>query len=63
MKTGQEETSDSIKGRSQGRVSLSALLNVLDGVGSQEGRILIMTKNHAERLEAALIRPGLVELR
>ncbi|KAF4628400.1 hypothetical protein G7Y89_g9752 [Cudoniella acicularis] len=40
------------------KVSLSALLNVIDGVGSQEGRILIMTTNHITRLDEALIRPG-----
>jgi chaperone BCS1 len=62
-KTGQDETSSSTKGKSQGRVSLSALLNVLDGVGSQEGRVLIMTTNHAERLDAALIRPGRVDMK
>ena len=39
-------------------VSLSTLLNVLDGVGSPEGRVLIMTTNHIERLDEALIRPG-----
>ena len=50
-------------GKSQGKVSLSALLNVLDGVGSQEGRVLIMTTNHAERLDAALIRPGRVDMK
>jgi chaperone BCS1 len=44
-------------------VSLSALLNVLDGVGSQEGRVLIMTTNHAERLDAALIRLGRVDMK
>ena len=44
-------------------MSLSALLNVLDGVGSQEGRVLIMTTNHAERLDAALIRPGRVDMK
>jgi len=38
--------------------SLSTLLNVLDGVGSPEGRVLIMTTNHVERLDGALIRPG-----
>jgi len=38
-----------------GKVSLSALLNVIDGVGSQEGRILIMTTNHITRLDEALI--------
>jgi chaperone BCS1 len=42
---------------------LSALLNVIDGVASQEGRILIMTTNHAERLDDALIRPSRVDMR
>lgn len=39
-------------------VTLSGLLNVLDGVSSQEGRILIMTTNYIEHLDEALIRPG-----
>jgi chaperone BCS1 len=39
-------------------VSLSALLNVIDGVASQEGRVLIMTTNYIECLDEALIRPG-----
>jgi len=63
VKTGQDETSSSTKAKSQGRVSLSALLNVLDGIGSQEGRVVIMTTNHAERLDAALIRPGRVDMK
>jgi chaperone BCS1 len=33
-------------------------LNVIDGVASQEGRILIMTTNYIARLDEALIRPG-----
>lgn len=45
-----------------GRLSLSALLNVIDGVASQEGRILIMTTNHIEKLDEALIRPGRVDM-
>jgi chaperone BCS1 len=45
------------------RISLSALLNVIDGVASQEGRILIMTTNHAEWLDDALIRPGRVDMK
>ncbi|GIK04416.1 hypothetical protein Aspvir_008499 [Aspergillus viridinutans] len=44
-----------------GGISLSALLNVLDGVGAHEGRILIMTTNHLEKLDAALTRPGRVD--
>jgi len=44
-----------------GKVSLSSLLNIIDGVGSQEGRILIMTTNHITRLDEALTRPGRVD--
>lgn len=43
--------------------TLSGLLNVLDGVGSQEGRIVIMTTNKPERLDSALVRPGRVDLK
>ncbi|KUJ19221.1 uncharacterized protein LY89DRAFT_683146 [Mollisia scopiformis] len=45
-----------------GRISLSALLNILDGVASQEGRVLIMTTNHIDKLDEALIRPGRVDM-
>jgi mitochondrial chaperone BCS1 len=38
-----------------GKVFLSAILNAIDGVVSQEGRILIMTTNHITRLDEALI--------
>lgn len=44
-------------------VSLSGLLNTLDGVASQEGRILIMTTNRKEVLDGALIRPGRIDLK
>jgi chaperone BCS1 len=47
---------------SRAEISLSGLLNVIDGVASQEGRILIMTTNHLENLDPALIRPGRVDL-
>ncbi|RLM01971.1 hypothetical protein CFD26_108933 [Aspergillus turcosus] len=43
-------------------VSLSGLLNVIDGVAASEGRILIMTTNHAEKLDPALLRPGRVDM-
>lgn len=45
------------EGRGQ-QVSFSGLLNALDGVRSQEGRILFMTTNHKEKLDPALLRPG-----
>lgn len=43
-------------------VSFSGLLNAIDGVAAQEGRALIMTTNHKERLDPALIRPGRADL-
>ena len=43
-------------------ISLSALLNIVDGVASAEGRLLVMTTNHIERLDKALRRPGRVDL-
>jgi chaperone BCS1 len=48
--------------RSRISVSFSGLLNAIDGVASHEGRILIMTTNHRERLDKALIRPGRVDV-
>lgn len=56
------------KGRFNGRnskatgVTLSGLLNALDGVASQEGRILIMTTNAPDVLDPALVRPGRVDM-
>ncbi|KAK9770198.1 putative P-loop containing nucleoside triphosphate hydrolase protein [Seiridium cardinale] len=44
-----------------GRVTLSGLLNVLDGVTSQEGRIVLMTSNIADKLDEALVRPGRID--
>ncbi|WWC87130.1 uncharacterized protein L201_002016 [Kwoniella dendrophila CBS 6074] len=39
-------------------VTLSGLLNAIDGVSSQEDCILFATTNHPERLDSALSRPG-----
>lgn len=43
-------------------VSFSGLLNALDGVGAQEGRIVVLTTNHREALDPALIRPGRIDV-
>jgi chaperone BCS1 len=50
-------------GNSMPTCTLSGLLNVLDGVASQEGRIVLMTSNHPEKLDPALIRPGRIDRR
>ncbi|KAH9852608.1 P-loop containing nucleoside triphosphate hydrolase protein [Lenzites betulinus] len=47
---------------SVGRVTLSGLLNALDGIAAQEGRILFATTNDYEALDPALCRPGRLDL-
>ncbi len=42
--------------------SLSTILNAIDGLRTVDGRILIMTTNYPERIDAALIRPGRIDL-
>ena len=44
-------------GQSRG-VTLSGLLNAIDGVAAHEGRLLFATTNHYESLDPALRRPG-----
>jgi chaperone BCS1 len=46
-----------------GGVSFAGLLNALDGAASRDGIITVLTTNHAERLDPALIRPGRVDHR
>lgn len=44
------------------RVTLSGLLNALDGIGAQEGRLLFATTNNYKALDPALCRPGRMDL-
>lgn len=53
-----EDTRD----ETQCRISLSGLLNALDGIGAQDGRILFATTNHYGALDPALTRPGRMDL-
>jgi AAA+ superfamily predicted ATPase len=52
---------DSDTGESNG-VTLAGMLNVLDGFNSPHGVITIMTTNHIDSLDPAIIRPGRVDL-
>ncbi|CAH0029913.1 unnamed protein product [Clonostachys rhizophaga] len=58
----ENKTNGTATNTTTGKLSLSGLLNILDGVASQEGRVLIMTTNHIEKLDKALIRPGRVDM-
>jgi chaperone BCS1 len=43
-------------------VTLSGLLNVIDGVLSPSGAVFVLTTNHKEKLDPALVRPGRVDM-
>jgi len=58
--TGDKEKAPSSE--STPKISLSGLLNALDGVGAQEGRLLFATTNRYETLDAALRRPGRMDV-
>ncbi len=69
MKTSQSRT-DSLaatdakqNASSQNGVTLSGLLNVLDGFYAPTGVLFVMTTNHVERLDQALLRPGRIDYR
>jgi chaperone BCS1 len=57
------KTTSSTKEKPEGKVSLSTLLNAIDSVASQQGQLLIITTNHIDRLDPALIRPGRVDIK
>jgi truncated hemoglobin YjbI len=44
-------------------VTLSFLLNLLDGVLETPGRILVITSNYPEKLDKALVRPGRIDVK
>ncbi|KIM39619.1 hypothetical protein M413DRAFT_447096 [Hebeloma cylindrosporum] len=57
--TSKEAAAESTDGST---LSLSGLLNSLDGVAAAEGRLLFATTNHIERLDPALSRPGRMDV-
>ena len=61
----EKQSSTAVMARMTGQlpVTLSGLLNAIDGVGAQEGRLLFMTTNHLDRLDEALIRPGRIDVK
>lgn len=56
-----DRAEDGDAGDEKARVSLSGLLNALDGMASPHGLVTVMTTNHIDRLDPALIRPGRVD--
>ncbi|KAI3319451.1 P-loop containing nucleoside triphosphate hydrolase protein [Xylariaceae sp. AK1471] len=58
-----DEVQKRVMHRRSHKCSLSSLLNVLDGVASQEGRVVIMTSNLPDQLDEALVRPGRIDVK
>lgn len=61
QKVGREGDSSEDSGDALG-LTMTTLLNSLDGLTSPEGIITVMTTNHPENLDQALIRPGRVDM-
>lgn len=53
---------DSKEKSEKSNVTLSGLLNVLDGLQAPSGVLYFLTTNHREKLDPALIRPGRVDV-
>ncbi|KAL1873650.1 hypothetical protein Plec18167_006167 [Paecilomyces lecythidis] len=49
------------KEEGKSRISLSFLLNAIDGLGATEGRVLIITANNPESINSTLIRGGRID--
>jgi hypothetical protein len=49
--------------KKESKLTLSGILNQIDGVHNNHGMILVMTTNYPEKLDAALIRDGRVDER
>ncbi len=58
---------DAVKAENELRTKLgggiSGILNALDGISISHGRVVIMTTNHIEKLDAALLRPGRIDVK
>lgn len=50
-----------LSSRTRSAVTLSGLLNVIDGVGSEEGKLFFATTNYIDHLDPALLRPGRID--
>jgi hypothetical protein len=48
--------------RENDKLNLSCILNLLDGIVETPGRIVIMTSNYPEKIDAALKRPGRMDI-
>lgn len=43
-------------------LTMSGLLNALDGVGTPQGIVFLLTTNHIDRIDSAVLRPGRIDM-
>jgi SpoVK/Ycf46/Vps4 family AAA+-type ATPase len=63
MKLEYEYFKSQMKSWNKDPLTLSHILNIIDGLLECHGRILIITTNQPEKLDSALIRPGRVDMK
>lgn len=59
--THDRDTTDAPEAGTEG-ITLDGLLNTLDGIATPHGLITVMTTNHRDKLDPALIRPGRIDV-
>ncbi|KAG1460722.1 hypothetical protein G6F56_005883 [Rhizopus delemar] len=51
------------KDSANAKITMSGLLNALDGVAAQEGAMIFMTCNDVNKIQPALLRPGRIDMK
>lgn len=51
------------KYKADDRLTLGCILNTIDGVLEQHGRIMIISSNYPDKLDKALVRPGRIDIK
>ncbi len=62
IKNGVKSDNDKSKKDENDKLTLGAVLEVIDGLVEAPGRIIIFTTNHKEHLDPALLRPGRIDM-
>jgi len=57
-----KRTENNNKFKTNNEFTLSCFLNYLDGTEEYDNRLIIMTTNHFDKLDPALVRPGRIDL-
>jgi hypothetical protein len=52
----------SFKKESEDKLTLGGILEIIDGLVECPGRVIIMTTNHKEQVDPALLRPGRIDM-